>query len=66
MNSGVTYKCPADFYRAIYYEFIDCATSCVSDRFDQATFGVYENAESFLINTINCKEGEPVDMAQTK
>ena len=62
--AGVTYECPADYYRAIYLEFIDCATSCISDRFDQETFGVYENAESFLINTINCKEGEPADMAQ--
>jgi len=61
---GVTYECQADYYRAIYYDFIDCVSSCIGDRFDQETFGIYENAESVLINTINCKEGEPEDMAQ--
>jgi hypothetical protein len=60
---GVTYECPADYYRVIYYEFLDCAASCISDRFDQ-DIRIYENAESVLINTINCKKGEPVDMAQ--
>jgi hypothetical protein len=65
---GVTlaYECPADYYRAIYYEFIDCATSCISDTFDQETFGIYENAESVLINTINCKKGEPVNMGMAQ
>jgi len=62
--AGVTYESPEDYYRAIYYEFSACATSCVSDRFDQETFGIYENPESVLINAINCKKGEPVDMAQ--
>ena len=61
---GVTYECPADYYRAIYYEFLACASSCISDRFYQETFGIYENAESVLISTINCKKSEPEDMAQ--
>jgi len=62
--AGVTYESPADYYRAIFYEFSNCATSCISDRFNQGTFGIYENAESVLINAINCKKGEPVNMAQ--
>ena len=33
------------------YEFIDCATECVRERFAQKSFAVYMDTENILLNT---------------
>jgi len=39
----------------VYYEFIDCATGCVRDRFAQKSFGVYMDTEKILLDTFSGK-----------
>ncbi len=54
-SEGVNFKQPVDYFRSIYYEFIDGVIGCVRTRFDQETFGVYMKMENLLLDTINDK-----------
>lgn len=58
-SEGVIYERPMDYFRAIYYEFLDSAINCISSRFQQNAFETYANAEQFILDAINCKDAEP-------
>lgn len=41
---------PRDYYRAIFFEALDCLMSAIKERFKQPAFLVYKNLESLLVN----------------
>ena len=44
-----------DRYRVIYYNVLDNVVTSLKDWFNNSSFVVYENIESFLIKTIKCE-----------
>ena len=54
-SENVTFAKPEDYFRSVYYNFIDCATGCVQDRFEQSSFAVYMNGEKILLDTFSGK-----------
>lgn len=48
----------ADFYRQIYFEVLDLATSCITDRFDQEGYKIYSNIEQLLLKAVSNKSYE--------
>ena len=47
---------PEDHYRQIYFEAIDLIVNCITDRFNQPGFCIYQHVESLLLKAANCKE----------
>ena len=47
---------PEDHYRKIYFEEIDLIVNCITDRFNQPGFLIYQHVESLLLKAANCKE----------
>lgn len=47
---------PEDHYRKIYFEAIDLIVNCITDRFNQPGFFIYQYVESLLLKAANCKE----------
>ena len=47
---------PEDHYRKIYFEAIDLIVNCITDRFNQPGFLIYQHVESLLLKAANCKE----------
>ncbi|KXJ06942.1 hypothetical protein AC249_AIPGENE28357 [Exaiptasia diaphana] len=41
---------PRDYYRAIFFEALDCLMSAIKECFKQPAFLVYKNLESLLVN----------------
>jgi len=44
---------PVDYFRRIYFEFIDCAIGCITARFNQRGFDVYMKAERLVLDAFN-------------
>ena len=47
---------PEDHYRHIYFEAIDLIVNCITERFNQPGFLIYQHVESLLLKAANCKE----------
>ena len=47
---------PEYHYRKIYFEAIDLIVNCITDRFNQPGFLIYQHVESLLLKAANCKE----------
>ena len=56
-SETANFQKPDDYYRSVYFEFIDCAIGCISSRFAQSSFDVYTRTESVLLNTF-CESGD--------
>lgn len=48
-STGVTTDQPEDHYRMLYFEALDTVTGCISERFDQEGYKVYNRLEQLLL-----------------
>ena len=65
-DEPATFRFPKEFYRAIYYEFVDNSIGEINKRFDQKNFTLYLRSEQLLIHaTANsgpgCVQNENLD-----
>lgn len=57
-SDGDHHSSPQDFFRMVYYEALDLATTSITERFDQPGYKVYQNLETLVLKV--CK-GEEYD-----
>ena len=48
-SAGIVPATPEDKYRSIYFEALDTAVTCISDRFEQEGYQMYRKLELLLI-----------------
>lgn len=53
VGPATTYESPENFYRRIFFEFLDCTINFLKDRFDQPSFDIYARAENLLLRAAN-------------
>ena len=49
-------KFQEDHYMHIYFEAIDLIVNCITERFNQPGFLIYQHVENLLLKAANCKE----------
>ena len=47
-SDGDHHRSPCDFFRMVYYEALDLATTSITERFDQPGYKVYQNLEALV------------------
>ena len=57
-SDGDHHSSPCDFFRMMYYEALDLATTSITERFDQPGYKVYQNLEALVLKV--CR-GEKYD-----
>ena len=50
---GVVFATPKDWYRSVYFQFLDCIIAAVSSRFNQPCFSLYTTTESLIVDSAN-------------
>ena len=48
-SDGDHHSSPYDFFRMVYYEALDLATTSITERFDQPGYKVYQNLEALVL-----------------
>jgi len=44
---------PVDYFRGIYFQFVDNVAGCVTTRFDQPGFNIYKKAEQLILDAFH-------------
>jgi len=50
---STTYNEPVDYFRRIYFQFVDYTVGCVTDRFNQRGFDIYTKTECLMLNAFH-------------
>jgi len=50
---STTYNEPVDYFRRIYFQFVDYTVGCVTDRFNQRGFDLYTKTERLMLNAFH-------------